>query len=236
MIRASRVGPLVVAVAAGALLFVGPAFAEGGGTPSGSGCATASTTGERTSTGGAQTSTAGTQTTGGTSDSSTCPSTGGTSSTASTAGTSESSTTSQSGTAGTSTTGTSTQTGTGAPSGTGSTGGASNRDPANSGVGGPGGPGQSPNRLGRPAGDRDCADFATQDQAQEYFESIGGSRTNNADRLDENHNGVACESLSDDGDNQDAAVTTTGDDGSDAKTSGDQVTEVPEGSAQTGGN
>ncbi|WP_211214585.1 excalibur calcium-binding domain-containing protein [Actinomycetospora chiangmaiensis] len=95
--------------------------------------------------------------------------------------------------------------------------------------------GTPPNRPGRPAGDRDCADFATQQQAQQYFESIGGSATNNADRLDENHNGIACESLGDDGDNQDAEATTTGDDGSTAKTSGDQVTEVPEGSAQTGG-
>lgn len=93
-----------------------------------------------------------------------------------------------------------------------------------------------PNRPGRPAGDRDCADFATQQDAQRYFESIGGSSTNDADRLDENHNGVACESLSDDGDNQDAAVTATGDDGSEATTSGKQVTEVPEGSAQTGGS
>jgi hypothetical protein len=101
---------------------------------------------------------------------------------------------------------------------------------------GGGGPDSKPDRPGRPAGDRDCADFATQEEAQQYFESIGGSSTNNADRLDENHNGVACESLSDDGDNQDAAATITGDDGSDATTSGKQVTDVPEGSAQTGGN
>ncbi|MCD2197875.1 excalibur calcium-binding domain-containing protein [Actinomycetospora endophytica] len=92
-----------------------------------------------------------------------------------------------------------------------------------------------PNRPGRPAGDRDCADFATQKEAQQYFTSIGGSSTNNADRLDENHNGIACESLADDGDDQDASATSTGDDGSDATTSGNQVTEVPEGSAQTGG-
>jgi hypothetical protein len=103
-----------------------------------------------------------------------------------------------------------------------------------SGGGSPAGP-PPPNRHGRP-GDRDCADFATQPDAQRYFESIGGSATNDADRLDENHNGIACESLADDGDDQDAAVTTTGDDGSEATTSGTQVTEVPEGSAQTGGN
>jgi hypothetical protein len=96
--------------------------------------------------------------------------------------------------------------------------------------------GKASNRPGRPAGDRDCPDFATQDQAQSYFESIGGSRTNDADRLDENHNGVACEDFFDDGDDQNAAVTPTGDDGSKATTSGNQVTDVPEGSAQTGGN
>ncbi|NYD34140.1 excalibur calcium-binding domain-containing protein [Actinomycetospora corticicola] len=99
----------------------------------------------------------------------------------------------------------------------------------------PGNDAPTPKRAGRPAGDRDCADFATQQQAQRYFESIGGSATNNADRLDANGDGVACESLADDGDNQDAEATATGDDGSTAKTSGDQVTEVPEGSAQTGG-
>jgi hypothetical protein len=96
--------------------------------------------------------------------------------------------------------------------------------------------GAPPNRPGRPAGDRDCPDFATQKDAQQYFESIGGTSTNNADRLDANHNGVACEDSFDDGDNPDAAVTSTGDDGSEATTSGDQVTDVPEGSAQTGGN
>ncbi|MDL5160173.1 excalibur calcium-binding domain-containing protein [Actinomycetospora termitidis] len=84
-------------------------------------------------------------------------------------------------------------------------------------------------------GDQNCPDFANQREAQQYFESIGGSATNNADRLDANHNGIACEDYFDDGDNQNAAVTSTGDDGSEAKTSGDQVTEVPEGSAQTGG-
>jgi hypothetical protein len=88
----------------------------------------------------------------------------------------------------------------------------------------------------KPAGDKDCPDFATPQQAQQYFESIGGSATNDADRLDANHNGIACEDFFDDGDEQNATVTTTGDDGSKATTSGDQVTEVPEGSAQTGGN
>ena len=46
-----------------------------------------------------------------------------------------------------------------------------------------------------PAGraDRDCRDFASQQDAQTYFTSIGGSAAVNADRLDANHNGRACE-------------------------------------------
>ena len=41
--------------------------------------------------------------------------------------------------------------------------------------------------------DKDCADFDTQREAQAYFESIGGSPSNNADRLDADGDGVACE-------------------------------------------
>ena len=43
--------------------------------------------------------------------------------------------------------------------------------------------------------DKDCSDFATQEKAQVYFESKGGSPTNNVDRLDADHDGIACESL-----------------------------------------
>lgn len=43
--------------------------------------------------------------------------------------------------------------------------------------------------------DRDCSDFATQVEAQTYFEAGGGSPTYNFDRLDSDHDGVACESL-----------------------------------------
>jgi hypothetical protein len=45
------------------------------------------------------------------------------------------------------------------------------------------------------AQDRDCSDFATQSQAQAFFESIGGSPSNNADNLDADHDGKACEEL-----------------------------------------
>jgi len=44
-------------------------------------------------------------------------------------------------------------------------------------------------------GDKDCSDFATHAEAQAYFESKGGSTTNNVDRLDSDHDGIACESL-----------------------------------------
>ena len=43
--------------------------------------------------------------------------------------------------------------------------------------------------------DKDCSDFATHADAQAYFESKGGSSTNNVDRLDSDHDGIACESL-----------------------------------------
>ena len=46
------------------------------------------------------------------------------------------------------------------------------------------------------AQDKDCRDFASQSEAQAFFESIGGSASNNADDLDRNHNGVACEDFS----------------------------------------
>jgi hypothetical protein len=42
-------------------------------------------------------------------------------------------------------------------------------------------------------GDKDCADFSTHEEAQAYFESKGGSATNNVDRLDGDHDGLACE-------------------------------------------
>ncbi len=41
--------------------------------------------------------------------------------------------------------------------------------------------------------DYDCYDFASPSEALAYFESDGGSSFNNADGLDRNHNGLACE-------------------------------------------
>lgn len=43
------------------------------------------------------------------------------------------------------------------------------------------------------AGDRDCPSFTSQAEAQAYFTSIGGSTANNADRLDADGDGQACE-------------------------------------------
>ncbi len=45
------------------------------------------------------------------------------------------------------------------------------------------------------AADRDCGDFATQAQAQAYFEAGGGSSRYNFDRLDADGDGRACDSL-----------------------------------------
>jgi endonuclease YncB( thermonuclease family) len=45
------------------------------------------------------------------------------------------------------------------------------------------------------AQDRDCADFATQAEAQAYFTAGGGSPSYNFNNLDANHDGVACESF-----------------------------------------
>lgn len=44
-------------------------------------------------------------------------------------------------------------------------------------------------------GDKDCSDFQTHRQAQQFFTSHGGSASNDYDRLDEDHDGQACESL-----------------------------------------
>ncbi len=43
--------------------------------------------------------------------------------------------------------------------------------------------------------DYDCKHFKTHAEAQRYFESQGGSPSNNVDGLDHNHDGIACESL-----------------------------------------
>jgi micrococcal nuclease len=44
--------------------------------------------------------------------------------------------------------------------------------------------------------DKDCSDFSTQLEAQEYFDTRGGSPTNNVDRLDgSDHDGKVCETL-----------------------------------------
>lgn len=46
------------------------------------------------------------------------------------------------------------------------------------------------------ADDKDCSGFATQQEAQEYFNSKGGSPSNNVDKLDgSDRDGIVCESL-----------------------------------------
>lgn len=82
-----------------------------------------------------------------------------------------------------------------------------------------------------PTGDKDCRDFPSQAAAQAYFTSIGGSATNNADDLDANHNGIACEDY-----NYATAGTagssTAGASGSTAGPS--QVSVVPSGGVEAG--
>lgn len=51
---------------------------------------------------------------------------------------------------------------------------------------------QTPQSSGE---DKDCVDFNSQAEAQAYFESKGGSPSKNVDRLDADHDGVACENL-----------------------------------------
>ena len=109
------------------------------------------------------------------------------------------------------------------------------------------------------APDRDCPSFSTQQEAQDYFESIGGSPDNNADRLDDDGDGIACDDLPSGGsgggqsdpsteptsesntppasgnDDEGSSSNATDDDDSTADTSGSQVEVVPEGSADTGG-
>ena len=48
---------------------------------------------------------------------------------------------------------------------------------------------------GTSGGDKDCSDFTTQPAAQQYFDSHGGSPSNNVDRLDGDGDGIVCESL-----------------------------------------
>jgi hypothetical protein len=46
-----------------------------------------------------------------------------------------------------------------------------------------------------PAPLKTCSDFPIQEQAQAYFDANGGSPSNNFDRLDDDHDGIACEHL-----------------------------------------
>jgi len=43
--------------------------------------------------------------------------------------------------------------------------------------------------------DKDCSDFSTQRDAQDYFDHHGGTSSHDFDRLDGNHDGIACSSL-----------------------------------------
>ncbi len=47
---------------------------------------------------------------------------------------------------------------------------------------------------GKPADEYNCSDFETQEEAQRFFESLGG-RGNDVHRLDGDNDGIACEAL-----------------------------------------
>ncbi|MDL5156106.1 hypothetical protein [Actinomycetospora termitidis] len=98
------------------------------------------------------------------------------------------------------------------------------------------GGGNRPGGPGKPAGpDLNCRDFVSRPAAQAVLDADRSDPY----RLDADHDGYACEDFfgepSEDPDvDHDVTVDHTDDDDSDADTSGDQVTVVPEGSADTG--
>jgi hypothetical protein len=58
--------------------------------------------------------------------------------------------------------------------------------------------------------DRDCPDFDSQEEAQDFFEDNGGSPDNNVDRLDADGDGEACEDSFADDQGDDAAAPSGG--------------------------
>lgn len=87
----------------------------------------------------------------------------------------------------------------------------------------------------RPGPDLDCRDFVSRPAAQAVLDQDRSDPY----RLDSDHDGYACEEFFGDPSKdpevkEDVTVVHTHDDGSEADTSGDQVTVVPEGSADTG--
>jgi hypothetical protein len=80
-------------------------------------------------------------------------------------------------------------------------------------------------------GDRDCSDFATQAEAQEVLDSTSGD----PERLDEDDDGIACETLpagsSGGGSDSDDSASDDSDEDDD---NNDQVTDVPRGGVETG--
>lgn len=63
----------------------------------------------------------------------------------------------------------------------------------------------APEAMAAQAGDRDCGDFDSQQEAQDFFDENGGSPDNNVDRLDADGDGEACEDFSFSADDADDA-------------------------------
>lgn len=128
-----------------------------------------------------------------------------------------------------------------------------NGRPPNGGGGGRGdgdGRGGDRNNDGRddddqdgPGDDKDCDDFMSQREAQAYYDGAKRPGDDDPSNLDKDDDGKACESLADvDGDRSKlparidvkVVIVQTDDDDSEAKVSGSQVKDVPEGSVDTG--
>jgi hypothetical protein len=79
------------------------------------------------------------------------------------------------------------------------------------------------------AQDRNCPSFATQEEAQQYFQDGGGSADNNFNGLDRDRDGIACEDLPSGGGNSggDVPVDNSGDVPADTTDNGDTSGDVP---------
>ena len=62
------------------------------------------------------------------------------------------------------------------------------------------------NDVGGPGVDRNCADFSTWQQAQDFYEAQGGPQSD-PHKLDDNGDGIACEDLRNEEQKRDATVT-----------------------------
>lgn len=85
--------------------------------------------------------------------------------------------------------------------------------------------------------ERDCNDFATRQDAQDFYDSVTTPANPDPSKLDQDSDGVACETSegpASSGTGTGTGIDPTADDDSTPRTSGSQVVDIPEGSASTG--